>query len=197
MKPDGFYLSYSRMNLYLTDPSQYYMQYVLGVKPEPTRNMVFGSIGHKAMADPAFDWRAELRRLKFMAAEEAAMARALSALPAPGQPEVEFTVESPVCTLYGFIDNEDVVHFREYKFACGGAWNKPKVDEAMQLTFYAYAQYLRYGRLPDQIWLDHANKVTGLVKSYQRREVTQADIDNLLEKISFTCEGIKNERWTK
>lgn len=193
MKPKGFYLSYTQINLYYHNPQEYYMQYVLGIKPKPTRPMQYGSIGHQAIADPSFDWRAALLAGRFLGAEERAIERAVAAVPRCARHEVEITATWGDVTLYGIIDGLDDTTFRERKFAAPGAWNQARVDDDLQLTFYWWLLGLTRVKIK-RAYLDHINSKTGTLHSFEttRNKTDLQGVENLVE---YCYKGIKAENW--
>lgn len=196
MKPKGFYLSYSQINLYLNNPQQYYVQYILKHKPPPTRGMILGKIGHQAIADPKYDWRAAFRRERFLGAEERAMERILAKVKRPDMAEQEFFIENQaVCPLYGFIDGiDDDGTLYEHKFSLGG-WNQMTVDDNFQISFYGYVYKLLYGRAPKKIILNHCNPTTGSVTSYTHPEMKRDDYRGVKNAIESAYTGIINQSW--
>lgn len=182
------YLSYSRINLYHGNPSQYYLQYVLGHKPKPTPNMEYGKIGHKALANPNYDWRAALRRKKFMAGKELVMERALKVYPKCKVRELEFSVMFEGIQLYGFIDGLAPGLIRESKFSAPGVWKQEIVDEDMQIGFYWLVATL-LGHKIKQAWLDHINTHSGAIVSFPTHRSKQ-ELDGVKNWIRYAHEGI-------
>lgn len=193
MKPRGFYLSYSQINLYYHNPQEYFMQYVLGHKPKPSKAMEYGSIGHKAIADPKYDWRKALRDARFMTAEERAMERAVLNVPKCATNELELTVKWNGITLYGFIDGVMANGFRERKFAAPGSWNKSRVDDDLQLSMYWFMLGLK-GHTVKVAWLDHINSKTGAVNSISTKR-NATDMEGVKNIIEHCAKGIKAEQW--
>ena len=78
------YVSWSQFNLYLKDPEEYYRQYVLGIKPEPSMKMVFGSIFSEAYenrGNKKYDLDKRLQQAGFTANYNRIAKNALSQLP--------------------------------------------------------------------------------------------------------------------
>ena len=207
-KPKGFYLSYSRINLYYHSPEEYFMRYVLGHCPKPTSNMEFGKIGHKALEDRKFNWRKALRDGRFLSRDESVIENAQKQIKQPDEAEIEFAVRSKWCLLYGIWDGIRWIdktakrgEIDEYKFSGLGVWNAEKVNDDLQLNFYAYAFSLRYKRVPDRLVLYHINRANGSVKKYpvpsSKRSKSEwirrfKGIENIIE---YCYDGITNARW--
>jgi hypothetical protein len=197
-RPKGFYLSYSRINLYYSDPQQYYLRYVLKVRPPETANMAFGKIGHRAIAEPKYDWKTALRRQRFMSEKEVVLERALNQIIRPEKSEVQFTVTHNGITLFGIWDGLNMSRdedLEEYKFSAPGAWNQQKVNEDLQLSIYWYAYMLKYGKEPRWIVLRHINNTTGRMKSYRTKR-NRNDIEGVKNIIEYCYVGIKKGVWT-
>jgi hypothetical protein len=180
--------------MYYHNPREYFIQYILGHKPKATPRMQFGSIGHKAIAEPSYDWRKALREGRFMSSDEKVIERALPMIKKCKQHEVELTVKWGEITLYGIIDGLNATNFRERKFSAPGAWNQDRVDEDLQISFYWFMLSLA-GKKMKKAYLDHINAKTGKVVSFETKRNLGMDMEGVQNIIRHSYEGIMAEDW--
>lgn len=206
--PFKTYYSYSRLWCWLRDPQQYYRQYVLKMKDEPTDKMILGSIFSDAYADPKFDYRAALVKpqkfytpcppnLTFTPDFARNMEKALSHKKMLRLPknmcEQTIKVESKICPLLAKHDGRDAkgknVLIIENKY--GTPWTEEKANTEDQITFYAYVDYLTTGKIP-LIRLQSVNSKNGEVVAFEVNK-TKEQFVPLEEKIAYAYNGIIKE----
>lgn len=146
------YLNYSQMSTWESSPSSYIKIYVDGKKLGTNRGMALGTVVAEAVendeetGDALIDLvvaglpKFEIRD-KFMWME------------LKGKPPVPLRIRPDSCKA-------DYTGLKEYKTGPKKNWNQKKVDENVQITFYATGLYILSGKIPDDIELVHA--VTGL-----------------------------------
>lgn len=165
------YLSWSQLDLIERDPEAYREKYFYGRQDEETDPQRFGKEFAEAMED-------ESREL-----EIAEMCRIF--LPRYKNREFKIEVSSPVCPLHAKLDGYDEENgIGEHKTGTV-PWTQKRADQHGQLTFYAYAHLLKYGRLPKRIrlhWIetkrDEEREIvpTGRIETF---ETTRSTIDFL------------------
>lgn len=160
------YLSWSQLSLWEKDPNMYYQVYVEGLDQFRTKYLELGKRMATALEngfddehDPLFEML-----VVFM----------------PGYPEREFEMNAVFegIPLKGKLDgwNEKTLTIGEYK--TGKKWTQSMVDNCGQLTFYALLVWLKYGKLPNKIYLHWARtdedmvgnlKLTGEIKTFEAK----------------------------
>ena len=188
------YLSYSQLRLYLENPQEYYLRYELHIKPEPSRAMKFGSIAHSALADRRVDYRKELNKEGYLPDKVRVIETALKQITKPKITEKRIRVKYDPIDLLSVFDAIEDETIREYKTGSGW-WTQERVDEALQLTFYAFVYKIWKGRKPKKLVLYSINSKTGRTKIFETTR-NQKHFDDLINKINYAYEGIKNKCWT-
>lgn len=128
-------LSWSSFNCFSDkqwgDKEEWYRRYVLGIKPPPTRQLLFGSmIDKKIQDDPTF--LPELERFPKMQYE---MKPVYNKIP-----------------LIGFADGWDPKKLRLKDDKTGVTpWTQKRADETGQITMYLFMLYLMHGIKPEQV----------------------------------------------
>jgi hypothetical protein len=180
------YLSWSKMNLWEKDPNLFYQVYVEGIDMFRTKQLELGKKMATALengSDPDHDPLMEMM-LIFM----------------PDYPLKEFDIkavfeEIPIVgKLDGF--NEATLTVGEYK--SGKNWTQAMVDQHGQLTFYALLVWLKYKKLPKDIFLHWAKTqedekglltLTGDIRTFKTNR-TMKDIILFSKRIKSAWEGI-------
>jgi len=180
------YLSWSQMSLWEKDPNMYYQVYFEGLDQFRTKYLTLGKRmatclenGFDEEHDPLFEMLAV-----FM----------------PSYPYREFEINAVFegIPLKGKLDgfNEKTLTIGEYK--TGKCWTQSMVDSTGQLTFYALLVWLKYKKLPKEIFLHWAKtdedmegnlKLTGDIKTFK----TQRSLKDLIlfsKRIKSAWEGI-------
>lgn len=187
-KKPSSYLSYSRINLYHHNPQEYYLTYVLGHKRKATAKMDFGSIGHKALAEPGYDWKRALHRQRFLSHDVMVMERAIREHPKYKRREIEFVVDFEGTKLYGWIDAMGPGVIGETKFSAPGTWNQQIVDEDPQIGFYWLVATM-LGHKVSKAWLHAVNSRTGEVTNMPTKRLKQ-DLEGIKNWIRYARDGI-------
>ncbi len=173
------YISWSQFWLYSNSPQKYFEQYVLELKQEPTKKMLFGRIfsdAYENRGNDKYDPCKVLRREGFTTDYERVMKNALSQLPLIKGEECErtFEIENEPFNLLGKFDG--VVESKNLiiENKTGATWTQQRADEAEQLTFYGLVYYLTTGKNPKMI-LNSVRASDGKVFTFK----TQRDIKQL------------------
>lgn len=188
------YLSYSQLDCYLRDPMEYYRRYILGLQEPANERMKFGSIVHKALAEPRFNWIKELKKEGFTSDYIRVVANALDKIERPAKREVRMLIKHKPIDLLVIIDGLNDNEIIEYK-TCASHWTQARVDEHLQFDFYAYAYFLKYGKIPN-LTLRSIHTGNGSVRSFTTKRY-QKDFKELQTLIESTIDKIKNQVWQK
>lgn len=128
-------LSWSQISSFEYDPKQWFDKYILGIEQPKTPELEFGSmVGKKLETDPTF--LPQIQRHNVM--------------------EHEFKCEFGGVKLVGYADSFCTITNRklaEYKSGVK-IWDKSRVDQHGQLTFYALCIYIMYGIKPEDIEIE-------------------------------------------
>jgi len=167
------YLSWSQLNLWEKDPNMYYQVYWEGLDQFRTKYLELGKRmattlenGFDEAHDPLFEMLAV-----FM----------------PHYPKQEFDLKTVFegIPLVGKLDgfNEATLTIGEYK--TGKNWTQSMVNQSGQLTFYSLLVWLKYKKLPNNIFLHWARtdedmegnlKLTGDIRTFP----TQRSLKDLI-----------------
>ena len=197
------YLSYTQLYTFLNNPQEYYRRYILGIKPEPTEIMKYGSIFQDAWRDRTFNWKKELIQLNAKPSIISAMDKALKQMVRLPKRKTELTYTYPIifdgilmpCILYAKLDGFDKEKLVIYENKFGTLWNEEKAKTDMQLTFYSFIIEKEFGKKP-KIILQSADRKTGKVVIYETKR-TKDDYDFLIENIHYAWENIVNGNFDK
>ncbi len=180
------YLSWSQMQLWEKDPNMYYQVYFEGLDMFRTRQLELGKRmattlenGFDEERDPLFEMLAV-----FM----------------PSYPYREFEINAIFegIPLKGKLDGFDEKTLTIGEVKTGKYWTQSMVNSAGQLTFYALLVWLKYKKLPKEIFLHWAKtdedmegnlKLTGDIKTFK----TQRSLKDLIlfsKRIKSAWEGI-------
>lgn len=170
------YLSFSQLNTWERGEDLYRRMYLLGETPPNNANIHFGKELHECIEQdrPHIDPVIEHARTYF-----------------PRYEKQEFVLDTKceVCPLKAVLDgfDESTLGIGEYK--TGVNWTQGSVDKNLQLTFYAYCVYLKYGKMPSFIRLSWLNTVTLEMKTFETSRRME-DFIQLHGRISKAWDGI-------
>jgi len=193
------YISWSQFWLYSKSPRMYFEQYVLGLRPEPTKKMVFGSIFSKAYENRRngrYDPYKELKERGFTADYERVLRSALSQLPPLEGEECEktFEIENKPLNLLGKFDGVIESKNLIIENKTGATWTQERADTAPQLTFYALVYYLATGRNPRMV-LNSVRQSDGKVFSFKTKRTVE-QMKELKKVIDDVADRIKRGVWS-
>lgn len=139
-KPPRPYLSWSSMCLFEKNRDAWIKHYVFGQPLFTSNRMDFGKKIAEGLEDGDGD-----DDVQFL----------LTFLPKYSKREFELNIKGKL-PLMGKLDSFDPkkLRIREYKTGVW-EWTQHSVDCHGQLTFYAMMVYLKYGKLPSEMWLDY------------------------------------------
>lgn len=180
------YLSWSQLQLFEKDPNLYYQVYCEGLDQFRSKYLELGKklattleSGHSADGDPILE---------------------LMTVYMPAYPAREFDLKATFegIPLVGKLDgwNEKTLTIGEYK--SGKSWTQAMANETGQLTFYALLVWLKYKKLPANIYLHWARTdedmegnlmLTGDIKTF-RTERSLKDIILFSKRIKSAWAGI-------
>ena len=182
------YLSWSQLSTWEYSVEDYRKKYILGEWDPPNKYMEFG----KKFAE------------MLEKGEKPTDARLLNALNfMPDYPVREFKFgefcklkgKKPI-RLYCIFDCLDPVNHKICEIKTGKLWNQKKADEHGQVTFYAYAYYLKHNIIPqtELIWVateekDGGIQATGEVQIFQTKR-TMKDLLAIHSRIEAAVNGI-------
>ena len=206
-------LSYTQVNTYLWDPAKYYKQYVFpggGLDMEQLRKddiglwekITLGGIFQDAVSVVGFNWRKKLKENGFTSDKERIMAAALSD---PGlirwaiskceiKKAFNYRGIPVVIKMDGF--DEAKKHILENKF--GVPRQQEKVDEDLQLSYYAFGVYHAFGIQPEKlsITLQSVNDRNGKVNKIETSR-TMDDVEHVGDLIVDVARNISAGVWEK
>lgn len=198
------YLSYSEMYSWLNYRDDYYKHYIEGEIFEPNEKMILGTIVHKAMENPNFEWIKELKANGFNKNQQMMVRTILTNCVADKgtEPESTLTAETPEGTkLLCIVDSLDrsLGFLWEYK-TCDSddRWFQRMVDYNRQLSFCAYVYWLNCYQYFHRMRLVRMNVATGSVRRYDtcrsRRDITE--MAKLIKTVvsEMKAEGIWEKR---
>lgn len=154
------YLSWSSMTLFEKNRDAWIRHYVLDQPLFTSNRMSFGKKIAEGLEDGDGD-----EDVQFL----------LTFIPKYSKREFEINIKDKL-PLMGKLDSFDPrkLRIREYKTGTE-AWTQNKVDNHGQITFYALMVYLKYKKMPSEIWLDWIPtkmidgnvEMTGEIKSFR------------------------------
>ena len=193
------YLSYSSMDLLERNEQKWIEQYIYGKKNRINRGMAFG----KTMADSLESDEASGDILLDLVIE---MIPKFEIMDQPFTAELKTGKKKIQIHCRPDTMKKDMSAFKEYKSG-QGAWTQKKVDENVQITFYATGMYLKTGKIPNDIELVHALtekedeeqldsklRATGEIKRYKTIRTMSQILDMMVRmkkaqaKIEEICE---------
>lgn len=140
-----YYISYSQLMLVEKSEEQYVLQYIRGLKPKSNINMKFGELMANALekdegtSDPILDLM--IAQLPKFANRDI-----------PFEAKLKDGKEEIILLAKPDSWKPDGSAFLEYKTSVRD-WKQKMVDESDQITFYATAFYLAFGKIPEDIEL--------------------------------------------
>lgn len=190
------YISFSEYwTFYNKGQQEYFNSYILGIKTPSSPQMKFGSIIHKMLADPKFDFEKDIIENKFTS-DFIRIAKDINKrTPRCEKHEVGLFIDLPEFSLYAGLDGVDKEVLTEYKTS-SSFWTQEKVNEDEQITHYSLTWYKKNNDiLPFR--LINMNTKNGKVKefrTYRRKE----QIENYYQKLlKFKNELIELKWWDK
>lgn len=196
------YISWSELYCYQKDKNEYYMQYILNYKPEPTDEMVLGSLIHDSLSGKITDLNKELDTKHFTSDYKRICADLLEATPRYEGREHAMYLKGnkengllcDVLTIYDGWDHDKNL-IAEYKTTKNGWRTQGDVDNHHQLTLYALTYYYISGRIPSII-LHRLDTGNGKVKTFTTTR-TINDFENLTAAINNMYTDLVDLGWWK
>lgn len=201
-KPPKEYISHSQWTLWKRDPLEYYSSYYVEKADIETDPMTLGKIFQKAWCDPKYEYEKEFKQLGYTL-DKARVVRTALAHPALIKPSKgtwtteyelhvnpqhkrakEFKLSYPIM---GIMDGYDGKLVLENKI--GAPWNKQRVDDETQLTWYALLIYIKHGFIPNLI-LQSVNGKHGIPTLYETSR-TKKQLKELVEEINIMVSFLK------
>jgi len=174
---------------------EYYRRYVLGIQEPPTPPMKFGTIVHKALASPKYNWIKALKKDGFTSDYNRVVAAALAKIKdRPAQKEIKVMVKHEPIDLLAYFDGLNKNEIHEYKTA-GSHWTQEKVDQHGQMDFYALIHLIKFKTIPALI-LHSIHAKSGDVRSFKTTR-TKKQLDEFQKEIERIHEAITNQIWYK
>lgn len=189
-------LSWSEYWLYNNRPDDWYKEYVLGIKSEPSREMILGSITHSAFEGK--EWKKELKDKFFTANYERTIQKLLDGVKIPECTKEVWLgnyrqiYEETNCAMTGRADGVNIRQNLIIEIKTGkGLWNERRANEHEQLTWYSFLYWKQHGNYPLH-QLISMNIETG--------KHIVIEIKKTEEQIKILCQDIKrvvDEMWKK
>lgn len=180
------YLSWSKLQLFEKDPNLFFQVYCEGIDMFRTKQLELG----KKLAITLENGRSE----------DGDEMMELMAIYMPSYPEREVEINAVFenIPLKGVLDGWDKKSLAIHEVKSGKNWTQSMVDQHGQLTFYALLVWLKYKKLPDNIYLHWAKTIendegdlvlTGDIKTFStKRSLT--DIILFSKRIRSAWAGI-------
>lgn len=175
--PNAKMLSSSQFLLYIKSPSDFYMEWVLGVRRESSLAMTLGRLFSSCYEDRERDI-SEFEESKYFDLLTIQNFRdALKRLPVikNGQPEYPMIGEKDGwkfrATLDDFVESSSVIVENKTGKV---KWTQERADNDMQMTFQAWCFWKRYGFPPKSIilnWWDTSNKNYAKVLTFKTKRL--------------------------
>lgn len=145
-------LSWSEYWLFNNKPDDWYSEYILGIKSEPSREMLLGSICHSAFEGK--DWKTELKEKFFTPNYERTIQKLLDEVKLPEHKkevwlgkygEVYPETDCPMTGRADGVCNEhNIIELKTGK----SLWNEQRASEHQQLTWYSFLYLKQHGIYP-------------------------------------------------
>lgn len=190
-------LSWSEYSCYKWDPNEYYTQYILGIKPEPSREMILGSIIHEGFEGK--DWKQLLIDNNFTPD----YIRTVEQIMKYNLPSIQKEVwlgeygkeyEETGCKIAGRADGIDEETHTIVEIKTGKSfWDEEKVKTHGQLTLYSFLYWKQFGVIP-QIMLISFNVNNGKAKTFFIQK-TEQEINNICVLIKEVVSELKKRGW--
>jgi len=193
------YFSYSEYNLWNRNRDEYYRRYILGEEEEPDEKMRLGTIIHRTIEDPRYNWLYELRQMGYKGKQIKNIRKLLdkAMLLRPKESEVTLTADLEGVKLLAIFDgldkNERILD--EFKTTDNNdSWHQWRVDWDEQLSFYALVYYFSYHKYFREIRLHRINTTTGTIRTFYTIRSLR-DVKEIEKKIKKTISEIKEAGW--
>ena len=161
------YLSWSALSTWEFSKEEYRKKYILGEWEPPTKYMTFG----KNVAEMLE---------KRICPEDVKLHHVFNFIPDYPIREHKFNADCKIgkenIRLYCIFDGYDKVNHKIYEVKTGKLWNPRKVRQHGQISFYSYAYWLKYKKIPefDLVWIGTQEDEEGNVEATGNIEVFPA-----------------------
>lgn len=191
-------LSYSEFWVFNNNQDDYYQEYVLGIRPEPSREMVLGSIIHSAFEGK--DWLKELQEKFFTPNYERTIKKLLDEVKL-GEHKKEVWLgkygeiyPETDCPLSGRADGVDTQNHIIYELKTSKSlWTEQRAAEHKQLTWYSFLYWKQYGVYPLHSLVSMNVENGRHIIFTQSRSKEQ--IESLCQEIKQVVSELKNLGW--
>lgn len=190
------YISYSELYCFYEYGNDIYFQsYILGIRTPASPQMKYGSIIHKMLAEPNYDFEKNIVENKFTS-DFIRIAKEINKnTPRCDKHEEGLFVECDDFCLYAGIDGIERERLTEYKTGAS-FWTQERVNENEQITHYTLSWWKKYNEiLPFR--LISMNTKNGKVKEFFTHR-TKEQMENYYQKLlKFKEELIFLDWWDK
>ena|SRR3990167_3422909 len=192
-------LSWSEFWLYTNRPDDYYSEYVLGIKGEPSREMILGNVIHLALEGA--DWKTEFKKHNFTTDYERTIEEILK-YQFPNIPEREVWLGDygkiyPQIESAGIaarVDGVDTKNHIIYENKTSKSfWTQEKADTHGQLTLYSFIYREKYGVIPSLV-LFSINVGNGKVKMIETKR-SEFQINEFITQVRQMVADLKSRGW--
>ena len=194
------FISYSEYLTWKNYRERYYDTYIKGIKNEPNEAMILGSVIHKALEEPKYEWIRELKKNNL--GNKIKIVRKLldkAESKKVGKPEFTLIAKKDDLKIFSIFDGFDKKEriLNEWKTSDNEKWSQKQLDIHLQLSFYAWVYYLTYHQFFTEIRLHFLNTKKGTIKTYKTvRSIT--DIKAIEKDVLKIVREIKdNGLWEK
>jgi len=190
------YISFSQYSTYQRSPENYFKEYILGMRREPTKPMTLGKIFDEAFSNRDVKWKPQLKSFgfeKYIPIFE----RALSVMTEAPKNQCQFKVlaDNKPLLLYSIYDvyYPTLFHIIEIKFG-EREHTQESADTMEQLSFYDLSHTLKFRVPPTRMSLVWVNSKTGDVKMFKtKRSANQRKL--FKSSVDYVSECIIAGKW--
>lgn len=175
--PNKKTLSSSQFLKYEESPSDFYIEYVCGVKKEPSAPMLIGSIFSALYEDRTLDYKAHLHEAKAPKRIPDLFEQAIALMPVQknGHPEYPLIAKYRGWSFRATLDDFVEPTYTVIENKTGKAeWNQERVNFSDQLTFQAWCHWKKYGVVPRAIILNWVDTSAHSKKTIQTFKTTRS-----------------------
>lgn len=166
------YISYSEMRLWDLNQEEYIRRYIKGEEQEPNKEMILGTIIHRTLEDPRYEFQKAMLDAGFNRRKIKTVRTLIDKMVPKLPPEREVKIGAQMAgdielfSVFDGFDPEQRILY-EYKTSENEIWNQRIVNYHQQLDFYAMVYYLKFHSFFREIRLFFLNTKSGNVKTFK------------------------------
>lgn len=200
--PNTKCLSSSQFKRYEEDPAKFYVEYVLGIRGEPTVKMQQGVIFSALYANRKLDYKAHLHNCHAPARVGDIFGEVIKRFPVlkGGHPEFPLIGKHGGWKFRATLDDfvEKLLVIVENKTG-EKEWTQERSDNDDQVTFQAWCHWKEYGVVPKKIilnWVDLRRNTSRRLWTFTTKR-TLKQLQAFEERVDYVIENIEAGNFTK